>query len=392
MSSHDLLAAMAPALLAAPPVPLEDPARLCAEAEKAVQAFFLEGQSTNTARTYRTALQYWGAWHALRYGQSITGLVAPEIVVQFIVDHLEHHPELPAPEIAPYTPSARTTQHLLPLAIDRVLVGHRYKTRSGPWSLATVETRLAALSWAHERYIAHHTHLGLGPAANPLRDPRVRQLMGAARRAYARRGRAPRRPVAATRAVMETLLATCGEDLIGKRDRALLLFGWASGGRRRSEITAATLKNVRRDGEGFIYDLHRSKTNQSGRKDPSNLKPIQGRAAEALQVWIAELMRFRITEGPLFRRILNDRIVEPLHPAAVREIVKRHALLADQPLGRLSAHSLRSGFVTEAGKQGLSLGETMAMTGHRSVQTVMGYFQGGELSSSRAARLIEEPE
>jgi integrase len=63
--------------------------------------------------------------------------------------------------------------------------------------------------------------------------------------------------------------------------------------------------------------------------------------------------------------------------------------MADQPLGKLSAHSLRSGFVTEAGKQDISLGETMAMTGHRSVQTVMGYYQSGELSTSRAARLLD---
>ncbi len=379
-------------LLLAPPAPLRDPAHLSAAAEKAVHAFFHEGHSGNTARTYRTALQYWGAWHALRYGVPISGVVAPETVIQFIVDHLEHQPNLPAPEIGPYTPSSRTTQHLLPPAIDRLLVDRHYKAQLGPWSIATVETRLAALSWAHERYMARHPHLGLGPEANPLRDPRVRQLLAAARRAYARRGRDPRRPVAATRPVIEALLATCAGDLIGKRDRALLLFGWASGGRRRSEITTATFENVHREGDGFIYDLRRSKTNQAGRKDPSNLKPIQGRAAEALRAWLEELLRFRITEGPLFRRILKDRIVEPLKPAAVREIVKRRARLADRPLGRLSAHSLRSGFVTEAGKQGLSLGETMAMTGHRSVQTVMGYFQSGELSSSRAARLLDQNE
>lgn len=383
-----ILAPTAPLLLT-PPTPLQDSLSLSTEAEKAVQAFFHEGHSGNTARTYKTALRYWGAWHALRYGAPITGLVAPTTVIQFIVDHLEHRPNLPAPEISPYTPSSRTTQHLLPPAIDRLLVDRRYKAQLGPWSLATVETRLAALSWAHERYIADQPQRGLGPEANPLRDARVRQLISAARRAYARRGRDPRSPVAATRPVMEALLASCGDDLTGKRDRALLLFGWASGGRRRSEITAATFENVRRDGEGFVYDLRHSKTNQIGRKDPGHLKPIQGRAAEALHAWIEDLLRFRITEGPLFRRILNDRIVEPLKPAAVRGIVKRRAALADQPLGRISAHSLRSGFVTEAGKQGLSLGETMAMTGHRSVQTVMGYYQSGELSSSRAARLID---
>jgi integrase len=184
-------------------------------------------------------------------------------------------------------------------------------------------------------------------------------------------------------------LATCGDDLVGKRDRALLLFGWASGGRRRSEIIEASFENVRRDGNGFIFELHRSKTNQSGRKDPKNLKPIQGAAAQALRAWIDELLRYRITEGKLFRCIRHDRIVEPLKDQAVRNIVRQRAKMADRPLGKLSAHSLRSGFVTEAGKQGISLGETMAMTGHRSVQTVMGYYQSGELSTSRAAQLMD---
>jgi integrase len=370
--------------------PLQDARTLSEEADKAVHAFFYEGQSRNTARTYKTALQYWGAWHALRYGTPIEGPVPPSVVIQFIVDHLEHQPGLTAPEVSPYTPSSKTTQHLLPPAIDRVLFDRKYKAQLGPWSIATVKTRLAALSKAHEHYIANHAYLSLGPEINPLRDARVRQLIGAARRAYARRGRDPVRPVAATRSVMEALLATCGEDLAGKRDRALLLFGWASGGRRRSEITEASFENVRRDGNGFVFELHRSKTNQTGRKDPKNLKPIQGAAAEALQAWIDELLRYRFTEGKLFRRIWHDRIVEPLKDQAVRNIVRARAQLANQPLGKLSAHSLRSGFVTEAGKQNISLGETMAMTGHRSVQTVMGYYQSGELSTSRAARLIDE--
>src|SRR5580658_4670322 len=369
--------------------PPGDPRTLSEDADKAVQAFFHEGQSRNTARTYKTALQYWGAWHSLRYGEPITPPVTPAVVIQFIVDHLEHQPGLAAPEVSPYPPSSHTTQHLLPLAIDQLLVERGYKAKLGPWSLATVETRLAALSKAHEHFIASNGHLKLGPEKNPMRDPRARHLISAARRAYARRGREPSRPVAATRHVMEALLATCGDDLIAKRDRALLLFGWASGGRRRSEITAATFENVRRDGDGFVYHLGRSKTNQSARKDPKNMKPIQGAAAEALQAWMQSLLEFRITHGPIFRRILNDRIAAPLKDGAVREIIRRRAQMADQPFGKLSAHSLRSGFVTEAGKQGISLGETMAMTGHRSVQTVMGYYQSGELSTSRAARLLD---
>jgi integrase len=120
------------------------------------------------------------------------------------------------------------------------------------------------------------------------------------------------------------------------------------------------------------------------------MKPIRGAAAAALETWMTTLLQFRITSGPLFRRILNDRIAEPLKDGAVREVIRRRARLADQPLGQLSAHSLRSGFVAEAGRQGISLAETMAMTGHRSVQTVMGYYQSDAPSSvSRAARLLD---
>jgi integrase len=196
--------------------------------------------------------------------------------------------------------------------------------------------------------------------------------------------------VAATHSVLEALLATCGEDLIGKRDRALLLFGWASGGRRRSEIVAATFENVRRTEDGFVYQLGRSKTNRSGRMRPEDLKPIQGAAATALEAWLKVLLEYRITQGPLFRRILHDRLLEPLKDSAVRTIIQRRALMSEQPLGKLSAHSLRSGFVTEAARFGISLGQTMAMTGHKSVQTVMGYYQSGELSASEAARLFDE--
>jgi len=77
----------APLLLEAALEPLEDATTLFVEAEKAVRAFFREGQSANTARTYKTALQYWGAWHALRFGSAIEGPVSASIVVQFLQVH-----------------------------------------------------------------------------------------------------------------------------------------------------------------------------------------------------------------------------------------------------------------------------------------------------------------
>jgi hypothetical protein len=80
-------------------------------------------------------------------------------------------------------------------------------------------------------------------------------------------------------------------------------------------------------------------------------------------------------------------VAEPLSAEAVALIVKRRAQLAGLE-GDFGAHSLRSGFVTEAGRQNIPLGDTMAMTGHRSIQTVMRYFQTGAIGQTRAARLL----
>jgi integrase len=367
-----------------------EPLTLSLEAKGAAAAFRLDGQSPHTRRTYETALIYWGAWYALRYGGPLGAPVVAPVVMQFILDHLQHSPLLPSNEPSPYTPSSRLSQHTLPIAIDQLLLALGYKTKPGPWSLATVETRLAALSRAHDLLIANHPQK-LPPQTNPLRDPAVRQLLSAVRRTYARRppDQVRARPVAATRAIMHALLATCGDDLLGIRDRALLLFGFASGGRRRSEIIAASLENVRRDGDGFLYELRNSKSNPSSTRSAENFKPIQGEAAVALEAWLNELFRARLTQGKIFRRILHGQIREPLKDAAVRDIIRRRALLADQPLGRLTAHSLRSGFVMESGRQNIAIGEAMALSGHRSAQTFIGYYRAGEAFTSAAAHLMD---
>jgi integrase len=69
--------------------------------------------------------------------------------------------------------------------------------------------------------------------------------------------------------------------------------------------------------------------------------------------------------------------------------VKRRAALAGLQ-GDFSAHSLRSGFMTEAGRQNVPLADAMALTGHRSVQTAMRYFQTGAVEQSRAANLLKK--
>jgi hypothetical protein len=47
-----------------------------------------------------------------------------------------------------------------------------------------------------------------------------------------------------TKAPLEALLATCTDGLIRLRDRALLLFAFSRGDRRRSEVSSAVLENL----------------------------------------------------------------------------------------------------------------------------------------------------
>jgi integrase len=132
---------------------------------------------------------------------------------------------------------------------------------------------------------------------------------------------------ALTKDPLQLVLATCDDTLRGKRDRALLLFAWASGGRRRSEVASADMGNlVRVEATSYLYTPGPPKTNQTGELRPEDVKPLVGSAATAMAEW---LKASGIVEGKIFRSIRKGgHLAEPLAPAAVRDIVKARCLLA----------------------------------------------------------------
>lgn len=412
-----------------------DAQQLSATAEGAARALLRQGEAANTVRSYGSAMRYWCAWYAARYGGALTLPVPAPVVVQFIVDHAARRPDYPppgpddgpapraaceAPESEAAAPSARRKRQRvsssdlvteLPPEVDQALVASGYKGKLGPPALNTLVHRIAVLSKAHQMAGAvasqPMTPVGLhgGEAShaappgavaaslfNPCADPLVRELLARTRRAYAQRGAVPKRQRALTKDPLQLVLATCDDSLQGQRDRALLLFAWATGGRRRSEVAAATLENLQRvDDEAFVYTLTHSKTNQRGELRPEDVKPLVGRAAAAMREWLTVLQAHGVREGAIFRRIRRGgHLAEPLAPAAVRDIVKARCALAGVE-GSFSAHSLRAGFVTEAGRQNLPLPETMALTGHTSVATVVGYFRAESGLHNKAGRLLDEP-
>ncbi|NLH82467.1 MAG: integrase, partial [Phyllobacteriaceae bacterium] len=63
------------------------------------------------------------------------------------------------------------------------------------------------------------------------------------------------------------------------------------------------------------------------------------------------------------------------------------AALAGIEPGKVSAHGLRSGYLTEAARQGVSLPEAMAQSQHRSVQQAARYYDEAGRRTGRAVRL-----
>lgn len=339
--------------------------QIAASTAAAIKDLLSEGESANTRRSYQSALRYVQAWYGFRYGQTIQWPLDVACMLQFIVDHAERQ-------------TSMGRQCELPESVDYALVNGGFKAKMGPLAHNTLVHRIAVLSKYHQ---AHGW-------PNPCQDPHVRELLSRTRKAYAKRGEFAQKKEALTKDLLQQLLDTCDTSLRGKRDKALLLFAWASGGRRRSEVAQADMRFLRQLPNGeYLYTLAYSKTNQSGRDAPENQKPVLGAAAAALQAW---LQASGITYGAIFRRIRKgDHVAEPLSAAAVRNIVKQRCALAGLE-GDFSAHSLRSGFVTEAGKRNVPLPETMALTGHHSVATVLGYFRAESAVRNQAARMMDE--
>ncbi|UWF52164.1 site-specific integrase [Pseudomonas sp. N3-W] len=340
---------------------------LASNAQAAAAAFIAAGTAANTVRSYRSALAYWSAWLQLRYGQVLGDAPLPTTVaVQFVLDHLAR-------------PLADGSwAHLLPPSIDAALVKARIKSKPGPLAFNTVSHRLAVLGKWHR----------LNAWDSPTEASALKTLLREARKAQSRQGVNVRKKTAIVLEPLQALLATCDDGMRGIRDRALLLLAWSGGGRRRSEVVGLQVNDVRElDADTWLYALGTTKTDTGGVRRE---KPLRGPAAQALAAWLAAAPA---KTGPLFRRLYKGNKVGSTRLSAdqVARIVQRRAKLAGLE-GDWAAHSLRSGFVTEAGRQGVPLGEVMAMTEHRSVTTVMGYFQAGSLLSSRATSLLVDSE
>lgn len=155
-----------------------------------------------------------------------------------------------------------------------------------------------------------------------------------------------------TKDVLLKLLDASGPGLRGVRDRAILLLGWALGGRRRSEVVSLDRQDIgleEFEDKGLIWiTLLSTKTTDQSTAPKLVLK---GYAARILVAWIDAA---RIGGGPLFRRITRTGALgqKRLSAAAVSQIVKRLLTEAGLDPSYASPHRLRSEFLTQAALDG----------------------------------------
>lgn len=236
----------------------------------------------------------------------------------------------------------------------------------------TLARRLVALAQAHQ--------LQLLP--NPCCAEIVRRTMRGIRRV---KGVAQRRVEPLLREDLLSIVQAIPESLHGRRNRALLMVGFA-GAFRRSELVAMCVADVRFVKEGMTILLPRSKTDQEGQGRVvaipfarSVLCPVK-----SLRDWLTSA---QIARGLLFRRIdsrgrIGDRSISG---SGIALVIKKYVALAGLDPSRFSGHSLRAGLVTSAAQSGVSGWKIRQQTGHKSDAMVQRYIRDADLFKDNAS-------
>ncbi|MDO8333666.1 MAG: tyrosine-type recombinase/integrase [Nitrosomonas sp.] len=241
-------------------------------------------------------------------------------------------------------------------------------------SIATLNRRVVAIGRAHtDKGLVSPTQSTL--VTNTLRG--IRRINGSAQRRVM--------PLLKTDMVNITKKLT---GLIGLRDKALLLIGFA-GAFRRSELVAIQVEDIRFVPEGLVIRIRRSKTDQIGLGRNVAIPTVKGRhcPVRALKAW---LEKSRIKTGTIFRRMNRfDQLMDQgLCAPSVALIIKQRVADADFNPKLYSGHSLRAGLVTSAAQAGVSSWKIRQQTAHKSDVMLQRYIRDSQLFVNNAVSQI----
>jgi integrase len=249
----------------------------------------------------------------------------------------------------------------------------RYEECAGRLKVGSIQRRLNAIAQAHKA-------VGLD---SPTHHAMVANTMKGIRRTL---GTAPAQKAPTLTDDIRAMVDATDAGLIGTRDGALVLLGFA-GAFRRSELVSLDLEDCAFSKEGLTVTLRRSKTDQesAGRKIgiPYGSNPDTCPVRNCL-TWIESA---GIATGPLFRSITRHGQVQQgrLGGLDVARVVKKLATRAGLDAAKYSGHSLQAGHATAAAIAGASERSIMKQTGHRSMQMVRRYIRDGSLFRENSA-------
>lgn len=247
----------------------------------------------------------------------------------------------------------------------------------GGQKASTLQVKLAAISLAHK-------DVGL---PNPVDTREVKDTIAGIRRTI---GIAPHQKAPATIDVIRAVVGALPQTLRGKRDKALILIGFA-GAFRRSELVAICVEHLHDTGDALRILVPKSKTDQEGEGKYKNIPLLKDRSlcpTRSLRAWLREA---GIISGPVFCSI--DRwghVHGALSAGEVPGIIKRAAIAAGIDPLSLSGHSLRAGFVTQAAMDGVDTWAIKEQTGHKDTRVLEGYIRAAGNGAQRAVKAVFE--
>ncbi len=247
--------------------------------------------------------------------------------------------------------------------------------------LAESGRKVATINLAAAAIAAAHRTAG---ADDPTKPEAVRLLLTGIRRKL---GAAPSQKAPAMRDDLARMLARLPATLAGRRDRALLLLGYA-GAFRRSELVGLDVADLRFGAEGLVATVRRSKTDQEGEGALKHVPQLRAAALCPVRAVRAWLDAAGIKSGPVFRRVDRHGHVAAgrLSDRAVALVVKRAAAAAGLEPRQFAGHSLRAGFATQAAADDVDALAIREITGHKSDQMLSRYVRSGGAQARRAVR------
>lgn len=237
---------------------------------------------------------------------------------------------------------------------------------------ATVSKALAAVTTVHR----------LKGFPGPGKHELVKRELEGIARAFGKR----QDPVdALTADECRQMLASCTDSIEGDRNRVILLMGFC-GAFRRSELVGLDVGDLDFRPEGLVVHLRKSKTDQQGAGVDVAVRSHPDKDLCVVVALRRYLDNASVQTGPVFLSVTRKGklTTKRMCGQAVWRVVHDTAQACGLS-GRLGAHSMRAGFVTEAAKARKPLHAIMKKTRHKRVDTVMRYVRTVEAFDDDAA-------